>query len=347
MNKVLIAMSGGVDSSAAAVCIKNMGHTAAGATMVMFDGGTVAGATDEGVRDARLACETLGMDFFTLDAREEFRREVMEDFVSAYMNGETPNPCLVCNKKLKFGMFLDYAEKNGFDKIATGHYAIVKKQGDRFILCRGRDARKDQTYVLYSLTQNVLSKLMLPLGELTKDEVRELAGQSALNTATKKESQDICFVPDGDYAGFIERFTGIIPPEGDFVLRDGTVIGRHKGLIRYTVGQHKKLGLGIHIPYYVTAKNAAHNEIILGSDEDLFAKEVRAVDVNFMAFDKLDAPLRVKAKLRYRHTEQDAWVYPEEDGVTVVFDEAQRAPTPGQAVVFYDGDVVLGGGKII
>jgi tRNA-specific 2-thiouridylase len=193
----------------------------------------------------------------------------------------------------------------------------------------------------------VLSKLMLPLGELTKDEVRELAGQSSLNTATKKESQDICFVPDGDYAGFIERFTGIIPPEGDFVLRDGTVIGRHKGLIRYTVGQHKKLGLGIHIPYYVTAKNAQRNEIILGSSEDLFAREVRAVDVSFMAFDKLDAPLRVKAKLRYRHTEQDAWVYPEEDGVRVVFDEAQRAPTPGQAVVFYDGDVVLGGGKII
>ena len=315
--------------------------------MIMFDESTVPGASEDNVSDARRCCDALGMEFFAIDAKEQFRREVMGDFVSAYQRGETPNPCIVCNNKLKFGMFLDFAEERGFDKIATGHYAVVDRQGDRYILRRGKDPKKDQSYVLYSLTQKVLSKLILPLGDLTKDEVRALAHESALATAGKKESQDICFVPDGDYAGFIERFTGLIPPEGNFVLRDGTVIGRHKGIIRYTVGQHKKLGLGIHIPYYVTAKNADRNEIILGSSDDLSSREVRATEVNWIAIDSLTAPLRVKAKLRYRHVEQDAWVYPEEDGVRVVFDEAQRAPTPGQAVVFYDGDVVIGGGKIV
>ena len=347
MENVLIAMSGGVDSSAAAVCIKNMGHSASGATMVMFDGNAVPGASDEGVRDARLACERLGMQFFAIDAKDEFRNSVMENFVSSYLAGETPNPCIVCNNKLKFGMFLDFAKENGFDKIATGHYAVVDKIGERYVLRRGKDPKKDQSYVLYSLTQDVLSRLILPLGELTKDEVRALAAESGLSVANKKESQDICFVPDGDYAGFIERYTGMLPPEGNFVLGDGTVIGRHKGLIRYTVGQHKKLGLGIHIPYYVTAKNAERNEIVLGSNEDLFTREVYATDVNYIAIDKLDAPMRVKAKLRYRHTEQDAWIYPDEKGVRVVFDEPQRASTPGQAVVFYDGDVVVGGGKIV
>ncbi len=347
MNNVLVAMSGGVDSGAAAVCIKNMGYSAAGANMIMFDSSLVPGASEDGVKDARLSCERLGMEFFAIDARDEFRREVMEYFVASYAKGETPNPCIVCNNKLKFGLFADFAAEHGFDKIATGHYAVVDRQGDRYILRRGKDPKKDQSYVLYSLSQSVLSRLILPLGGLTKDEVRALAAERALDVANKKESQDICFVPDGDYAGFIERYTGTLPPEGNFVLGDGSHIGQHKGLIRYTVGQHKKLGLGIHIPYYVTAKNAERNEIILGSNEDLFKREVRATEMNYIAIDRLDAPLRVKAKLRYRHTEQDAWVYPEENGVRVVFDEAQRAPTPGQAVVFYDGDVVIGGGKII
>ncbi len=340
-------MSGGVDSGAAAVCIKNMGCSVAGANMIMFDAALVPGASEDGVKDARLSCERLGMEFFAIDAREEFRREVMEYFVASYEKGETPNPCIVCNNKLKFGLLWDFAAEHGFDKIATGHYAVVERQGDRHILRRGKDPKKDQSYVLYSLPQSVLSRLILPLGGLTKDEVRGLAAERELAVANKKESQDICFVPDGDYVGFIERYTGVLPPEGNFVLGDGSVIGRHKGLIRYTVGQHKKLGLGIHIPYYVTGKNAEKNEIILGSNGDLFKREVRASELNWIAIDRLDAPMRVKAKLRYRHTEQDAWVYPEDDGVRVVFDEAQRAPTPGQAVVFYDGDIVVGGGKII
>ncbi len=342
MEKVLVAMSGGVDSSAAAVCLQNMGYECLGATMIMHNIG------GDGVRDARCVAETLGMDFSVLDVREQFRREVMEEFVASYLRGETPNPCIVCNKKLKFGLFADYAAKLGADYIATGHYARVEKCGDRFLLKKGADVKKDQSYVLYNLTRDVLSRLLLPLGGMSKGEVRELAVDAALRNAEKKESQDICFVPDGDYVGFIERMLGESVSEGDFVLRDGTVMGRHKGIIRYTIGQHKKLGLGIHTPLYVLEKDAANNRIILGSNEDLFTTVVEAKDLNWIAIDKLDKPERMYAKIRYKHTEQPALVEMiGEDRARVTFDEPQRAATPGQAVVFYDGDTVIGGGTVI
>ena len=344
--RILVAMSGGVDSSAAAVCLRNEGYSIAGATMVMFDSCEVPCASEDGAKDAEAACNRLGMDFHLIDAKAPFKEYVMGSFVNSYLAGETPNPCIVCNNKLKFGLFLDYALEKGFDKIATGHYAKIKKQGERYLLVRGEDRNKDQSYVLYSLTQKALSHLVLPLGELSKAEVRELAADVGLSNADKKESQDICFVPDGDYASFIERRVGCVQ-HGEFALSDGTVIGEHKGIIRYTIGQHKKLGLGIHIPYYVLKKDAAANRIILGSNEDLFQKNVRAEEMNWIACDTPTHPIRVKAKLRYRHTEQDATVYADEDGrATIVFDEAQRAITPGQAVVLYDGDVVVGGGKI-
>lgn len=340
--KVLLAMSGGVDSSAAAVCLQNEGYECLGATMLMQDAG------ESGVTDARLVAETLGMDFSVLDVRKEFKKEVMDEFIASYLRGETPNPCIVCNKKLKFGLFDDYAKELGADYIATGHYAKVEKCGDRYLLKKGLDERKDQSYVLYNMTQDILSHLLLPLGAMSKAEVRELATEAALKNAEKKESQDICFVPDGDYVGFIESMLGKNVPEGDFVLRDGTVMGRHKGIIRYTIGQHKKLGLGIHTPLYVLEKDAANNRIILGSNEDLFTTTVEAKDLNWIACDGITEPTRVAAKIRYKHREQMATVEMiGEDRARITFDEPQRAATPGQAVVFYDGDTVLGGGTVV
>ena len=340
--KVLIAMSGGVDSSAAAVCLKESGYDCLGATMLMQDAG------ENGIADARAVADALGMDFSVLDVREIFKKEVMDAFVSSYLRGETPNPCIVCNKKLKFGLFADYARELGADYIATGHYARVEKQGDRYLLKKGLDGRKDQSYVLYNMTQDILSRLLLPLGAMSKAEVRERAIEAALKNAEKKESQDICFVPDGDYVGFIERMLGEGVPEGDFVLCDGTVMGRHKGIVRYTIGQHKKLGLGIHTPLYVLEKDAENNRIILGSNEDLFTTTLEAKELNWIACDAIDGPVRVAAKIRYKHIEQPATVeMVGEDRAKITFDAPQRAATPGQAVVFYDGDTVVGGGTVI
>ena len=341
--KVLLGMSGGVDSSAAAVCLQNAGYECIGATMVMH------GECDsEGVSDARAVAEALNMDFHVFDVRDEFRRWVMDEFVRSYLEGETPNPCIVCNKTLKFGLFADRATELGAEMIATGHYARVEKCGDRYLLKKGKDPKKDQSYVLYNLGQSVLSRLILPLGAMDKSEVRELAIEASLKNADKKESQDICFVPDGDYVGFIERYTGAFSPEGDFVLRDGKVMGRHKGIIRYTIGQHKKLGLGIHTPLYVLEKDAAGNRIILGSNEDLFTRTVIAKDINWIADEAPKFPFRAAAKIRYKHVEQSATVEDAgEERVKVTFDEPQRAATPGQAVVFYDGDTVIGGGTVV
>ncbi|MBQ8474429.1 MAG: tRNA 2-thiouridine(34) synthase MnmA [Clostridia bacterium] len=342
--KVLVAMSGGVDSSAAAVRLMDMGYSCSGAIMKLYCG---EDSTADAVEDARGVAEKLGMDFSAIDAQAQFKEAVMDEFVASYLRGETPNPCIVCNKKLKFGLFADYALEMGMDYIATGHYARVGKCGDRYVIKKGVDERKDQSYVLYNLSQQVLSRLLLPLGELSKAEVRALAAEAGLAVADKKESQDICFVPDGDYAGFIEKNTDEIP-EGDFVLSDGKIMGRHKGIVRYTIGQHKKLGLGIHTPLYVLEKNAAENKIILGSNEDLFKTTVYARDVNWMACEAPAEPLKIKAKIRYKHTEQPATVYVTGEGVVrVEFDEPQRAVTPGQSVVFYDGDVLVGGGVIV
>ncbi len=341
--KVLIAMSGGVDSSAAAVCLQRAGYECMGATMLMHHG-----EGDAAVDDARAVARGLGMGFSVIDARAEFRRDVMDEFVRSYLRGETPNPCIVCNKKLKFGLFADRARDMGADFIATGHYARVEKSGSRYLLKKGVDEKKDQSYVLYNLTQDILSRLLLPLGAMDKASVREMAVTAALRNAEKKESQDICFVPDGDYVGFIERYLGESIPEGDFVLRDGTVMGRHKGIIRYTIGQHKKLGLGIHTPLYVLEKDAENNRIILGSNEDLFTREVEAVELNWIADDAPQLPFRAAAKIRYKHKEQPATVEAVgEDRIRVIFDEPQRAATPGQAVVLYDGDTVIGGGTVV
>ncbi len=342
--RALIAMSGGVDSSAAAWLVRQAGYICAGAIMQLWEG-----ADPGAIADARSVASRLGMDFHILDMTREFRCRVMDDFVASYQQGLTPNPCIQCNRHLKFGQFLQKAQQLGCSHIATGHFAriIFDRDSGRYRLYKAADKSKDQSYVLYSLTQHQLAHTLLPLGELTKEQARGIAREQGFLNAGKKDSQDICFVPDGDYVAFIRRHTGQEAPAGAFLDLQGQVVGTHKGAIGYTLGQRKGLGLAMGAPVYVCGKDMTANTVTVGPNEALFRTSLRADDWNWIALDTLREPLRVLAKARYRHTEQPATAYPEADGcVRVVFDEPQRALTPGQAVVLYQGDLVLGGGTI-
>ncbi len=343
MERILVGMSGGVDSSAAALILKEKGYSVTGLTLKLCELDK-----QQDLRDAKAVCRKLGLEHITLDLKADFKEKVIDRFVVQYKQGLTPNPCLECNKHIKFGKMLDAAIEMGFDKIATGHYARVEKQGDRYILKKAEDASKDQSYVLYSLTQHQLSRLELPLGNLTKAEIRKKAEESGLAIANRPDSQDICFVPDGDYAAFIEKTYGEVFEKGSYTDINGKPLGEHQGVIHYTVGQRKGLGIALGRPQFVIDKNAQTNTVILGDEEHLFKSEVRVTQVNFIPFDKLEGEMRVKAKLRYRHTEADAVIYPLDNGdVKIIFSSPQRAPARGQAAVFYDGDIVVGGGKII
>ena len=342
-NKILVALSGGVDSSAAAALLMKEGCFVGGATMRLCPDG----CGEDPSKDAKAAAERLGIPFFLFDMREEFKNQVIDDFISTYINGKTPNPCIVCNKTMKFGAFIDKAEELGYPMIATGHYARIKREGGRFLLYKSNDQKKDQSYVLWSLTQKALSRLLLPLGGLSKEESRAAAEAAGLTNANKKESQDICFVPDGDYAAFIKRETGIAFPKGEFVTEDGRVLGTHKGIIHYTVGQRRGLGLALPAPLYVKGKDTKTNRVILCPSDGLFSNELTAHSVNWIAFDDLDSPIRLEAKIRYGARQTPCTVIPQGEGpVRVVFDEPQRAVSPGQSVVFYDGDLTVGGGII-
>lgn len=342
--KVMLGMSGGVDSSAAAIILQEMGFEASGATLTLCSDDDVSNT-----RDAKAVCDILGIPHFSFDLREEFSSCVISNFIDTYLAGKTPNPCIECNKRIKFGEMLDIALQNGFDKIATGHYARLEQAADgRYILKKARDSSKDQSYVLYGLTQAQLSRVLFPLGDHTKLEIRQKALSAGLINAKRPDSQDICFVPDGDYAAFIEKTLGLTSKAGDYVDINGNILGRHNGLIRYTLGQRKGLGIALGKPAFVIDKMADKNLVVLGDEEYLFKSEVYAENVNFIPFDTLNGEMRVTAKLRYRHTEQPAVIIPNgEHGVLIRFDEPQRAPSPGQAAVFYDGDTVVGGGTII
>lgn len=342
--KVLIAMSGGVDSSVAAYIMKKDGYSVSGAIMELLSP-SIKDTSD--TSDARNVCEKLGIDFYVLDKRVEFEKCVISSFVSAYENGDTPNPCIECNRHLKFGSFLSEAEKLGIDCIATGHYAIIEKSGERYYLKKGKDLSKDQSYVLYNLTQYQLSHTVFPLGTMTKDEIRAIAIENDLVTARKKDSQDICFVPDGDYASFIKNHTGKDYPSGNFINLNGDVIGTHEGIIRYTIGQRKGLGSGFGEKVYVHSKNIASNEVVLSKNEDLFSNSLDAYDFNWISFDKAPDKLKAFAKVRYSAKETPCTVHSLSDGeVHIEFDSPQRAIAKGQSVVLYDGDYVIGGGKI-
>ena len=336
---VLIAMSGGVDSSAAALLLQKQGYECAGATL------SLCGNETDG---AKRIADGLGMPFYIFDEHELFAREVMDHFVSEYRAGRTPNPCIDCNRCLKFGAFLDRALEMGFDYIATGHYARVgyDEASGRYRLLRGESRAKDQSYVLYSLTQDQLAHTRLPLGAMHKSETRRIAEEQGFYNADKPDSQDICFVPDGDYARFMEQFTGKHYPAGDFLDQSGKVVGTHSGAVRYTLGQRKGLGLALGAPVYVCGKDMQANTVTVGPESELFDRIVYAEDVNWIAIPELTEPLRVTARTRYHQAEQQATVYPAENGFRLEFDQPQRAPTPGQAAVLYQGDVVLGGGTI-
>lgn len=341
MEKALIAMSGGVDSSVAAFLMQQKGYVCIGATMNLL-------GEDTEINDALKIAEKLNMPFHTVDLSREFKKEIIGYFIESYEAGETPNPCLKCNKYFKFGKMQDIAKELGCSKVATGHYAIIEKSGNRYLLKKAADPLKDQSYFLYSLTQEQLAFSEFPLGEITKEEAREIAVLQGFINAKRKDSQDICFVPDGDYISVIENVTGKKYPEGDFIDEKGNVLGKHKGIIRYTVGQRKGLGLALPQPMYVKEKNVHENKVILCKNEELFEKELIARDFNWIAFDKPEENIRAKAKIRCRHKEADATLIPLDDGkVKVVFDEPQRAIAKGQAVVAYDGDIVIGGGIII
>lgn len=341
--KALIAMSGGVDSSVAALLTQEQGFDIAGMTLRLCEN-----ADDSAVRDAADVAERLKIPFSVLDFREAFEAEVIRRFIQSYEQGETPNPCVYCNRHIKFEKILRQALENGYDTVVTGHYAVIERNAEtgRYILKKSRDLKKDQSYMLYALTQEQLAHAYFPLGGLTKDEVRRIAAAHGFVNADRGDSQDICFIPDGDYAGFIRSHSGKEPVSGNFVGTNGEVYGRHKGIIHYTVGQRKGLGLSFPQPMYVGGIDAGRNEVLLCRHEELFSTELTADQINFIACE-IDGPVRVRAKIRYHHTEQPATVTRTgEDSISVVFDEPQRAVTKGQAVVLYDGDAVVGGGII-
>ncbi len=351
--KVMIGMSGGVDSSVAAFLLQKESFEVIGATMKLYNNEDIDFVSEktccslDDVLDAKSVCARLGIRHYTLNMTDDFKKEVIERFISAYQNGFTPNPCIDCNRYMKFSKMLHKAQELNIDYVATGHYARIEKQGDRYILKKAVDLSKDQSYVLYSLTQEQLRVTKFPLGNYTKQQVREIAEENGFVNARKHESQDICFVPDGDYSKFIEYYTGKTYPCGDFVDMNGKRLGEHKGIIRYTIGQRRGLGLALPASMYVVEKDVDNNKVILGFNDDLFKKEVNVKNISFTACDGLDKPERLCAKIRYNQKEQPATVtQTDENHFTIVFDEPQRAITKGQAAVLYDGDTVVGGGTI-
>lgn len=350
IKSVLVAMSGGVDSSAVAYKIKEMGFGCMGATMRLCSDITEGCVTDDDIFDAQLVCQKLGIGHRVLDFSADFERCVIDNFVFAYENGYTPNPCIECNFHLKFKRLLEYALSQGYDAVATGHYARIEfsEKYNRLVLKRAVNISKDQSYVLYRLNKSLLDKVLFPLGTVaSKEETRELAAKIGVDVSKKKDSQDICFVPDGDYAGFIERYTKKTYPQGDFVRFDGKLLGKHKGIIRYTIGQRKGLGLALDRSMYVIDKDPKTNVVMIGDTEHLMKNELWADNLNLIAVDNLDTPVRVKAKIRYNQEATDAIAVTKNNILHVVFDQPQRAISRGQSVVLYDGDIVLGGGIIM
>jgi tRNA-specific 2-thiouridylase len=299
------------------------------------------------IEDARAVAFRMDMPHYVLNFSDEFKTFVIDNFIETYRNGATPNPCVECNRRVKFESLLLRARQLDFDCIATGHYAQIERSGGRFLLKKAVDSKKDQSYVLYAMTQEQLKRTVFPLGGLSKPEVREIARTFDFINAAKRDSQDICFAPNGDYAGFIESYTGVPSPKGDVIDKNGAVLGVHRGVIRYTIGQRRGLGIAFDSPRYVIAKSAENNTVTLGEEKDLYVKTLVADNINLIARDVLDRPLRVAVKTRYLQKERSATVEQTgQDAVRVVFDEPQRAITPGQAAVFYDGDIVVGGGTI-
>ena len=355
MEKALIGMSGGVDSSVAAFLVQQQGYGCIGATMRLFSNDVLGEGQEstccslDDVEDARSVARRMGIPHYTFNFQDTFRETVMEKFVRSYESGLTPSPCIDCNRYLKFGAMLRRAQELGCRYVVTGHYAQIRQDPEtgRYLLYKAADRAKDQTYFLYPLTQEMLCHTLFPLGSLTKAQVREIAEEHGFVTARKHDSQDICFVPEGDYTAFLQRYTGKTYPQGDYLNQAGQVVGRHQGAVRYTIGQRKGLNLALGDPVYVCRKDMAANTVTVGPNSALFSGGLVAQDWNWFPFPELTEPMDVTVKIRHSQVEQPARVFPEEGGrARVVFDAPMRAVTPGQAVVLYRGDLVLGGGTI-
>lgn len=352
-DSVLVGMSGGVDSSVAAYLLKAQGFRVTGATMKLFDNAAIGEELEStccslsDVEDARRVAYRLGIPHYVLNFSEDFQAQVMDRFARCYQCGLTPNPCIDCNRYLKFGRMLRRARELEIDSVATGHYARILQEGDRWLLKKAADPEKDQTYFLYAMTQDQLAHTQLPLGGLTKGEVREIAQAQGFGNARKRDSQDICFVPDGDYGAFLDRYTGRVCDNGNYVNKNGEVLGTHKGHTHYTIGQRKGLNIAVGRRIYVTGKDVERNLVYLGENEELFAPALEAADLNLIACDRIMAPIRCTVKIRHSRNEAPATVeQTDEDTILVRFDQPQRAIAPGQAVVLYDGDTVIGGATI-
>lgn len=355
--KVMVAMSGGVDSSVAAVLLRDQGYDICGATLKLFGNEDVLTSCRtrtccslEDVEDARSVCYKLGIEHFVFNFKDAFKEEIISKFARSYEAGNTPNPCIDCNRYIKFSRLIERAILMEKDYIATGHYARVEfdKGSGRYLLKKAADRSKDQSYVLYVLSQHDLSRTLFPLGAMHKTEVREIAEERGLINARKPDSQDICFVQDGDYAGFLESKMGVKSKEGNFIDTKGNVIGRHRGIIHYTVGQRKGLGVALGKPAYVVNKNKDTNTVMLGDEEELYTDRLQAGDINLIAVERLTATMKATVKTRYSQKETEALLHPVDyDRILVEFKNKQRAVTPGQAAVFYDGDIVIGGGTIL
>ncbi|SEF91579.1 tRNA-specific 2-thiouridylase [Caloramator fervidus] len=351
---VVVGMSGGVDSSVAAYLLKEQGYNVIGITMTLvpkdvFYEDKIGGCCSiSAVNDARKVADKLGIYYYVMNFREVFEKKVINYFVDEYLAGKTPNPCIACNKYIKFDEFLKKANALGAKYIATGHYASIKYDEDkkRYLLLRSKDSKKDQTYMLYNLTQHQLAHTLMPLGGYTKDQVRKIAQEIGLEVYNKPDSEEICFIPDNDYAGFIKRRVPDKVKKGYFVDVNGNILGEHKGIIHYTIGQRKGLGLALGKPVFVIDIIPEKNIVVVGDEKEVFKNRLYAEDVNFIPFDKLESEMRVTAKIRYTAKEADAIIYPYKGGVIVEFDKPQRAITKGQSVVFYDNDIVVGGGII-